>query len=61
MYKTSELILLKFCQNVPNRIKINVTNKFAGARLSLFRVMVNNMMVRARKLPPREVIGLIQG
>ena len=46
-----ESILLKFCQNVTNSKNLKVT-KFGGSRLSLFRVMVNNLMVRAKKPPP---------
>ena len=49
------LILLKFCQNVPNRQKVKVT-KFRGARLSRFRVMVNYMTVRAKSPPPPPIL-----
>ena len=43
-----ELILLKFCQNVPNRQKPKVT-KFGDAGLSRSTVMINNLMVWAKK------------
>ena len=44
----------KFYQNVPDRRKLKVT-KFGYARISCFRVTVNNLMVWAKRRPPPSI------
>ena len=52
-----ESIFPEFFQNVSNRYKVKVT-EFGCARLSSFRAIVNNLMVRAKKPPAGNAIRL---